>query len=74
VPLGEPLKILIGPLTIWCMREKNELRISWRSQEEINGSYNTPLPEKMEWKRWVFKQRNPRIAIKPVFPDRPVLI
>jgi hypothetical protein len=32
------------------------------------------LPANLEWQRWAYRQKNPRIEINPVFPDRPVLV
>lgn len=74
IPQDEPLKVTIGPLTIWCIRENKELRIAWNRCKEIGEVDDAQLPEKLEWQRWAFKQKNPSIELKPVFPDRPILI
>jgi hypothetical protein len=68
------LKLKIGPLIIWAFREKQELRIAWEQISDDANSIGTELPEPDSWQRWAFKQKNPRIEIKPVFPDRPVLV
>jgi len=74
VPKDNPLKISIGPLNIWCITEKKELRIAWNYTDYNSGSGNPALPEETVWQRWAFKNQNPRIELKPVFPDRPILV
>ena len=74
VPQDEPLRITIGPLSIWCLKRKKELCLAWRNCEDTDELDRDQAPKAKEWQRWAVKQINPRIEIKPVFPDRPVLI
>jgi hypothetical protein len=74
VPENEPLKITIGPLAIWCIKVDRELRLAWKRHDQNRDTDDSNLPEELEWQRWAFSQKKPRIEIKPVFPDRPVLV
>jgi len=74
VPQDTPLQITIGPLTIWCIREQKELRLAWKNYDNTDSFDKVKLPDNANWQRWAFNQENPRIEIKPVFPDRPVVV
>lgn len=61
----------IGDLRVWCYRDKNELKIAFDHLASENGS---ELPENITWHRWSYKSEKPLLHLKPIFPDRPVVV
>jgi hypothetical protein len=75
VPADQPLFLKIGPLKMWIISEHKELRMAWKRVDENSGESNSETePDLSEWHRWAFKNKNPKIRLNPVLPDRPVLI
>ncbi len=73
IPLDEIQTRSIGPLKIWFTRDEYELRIAC-SYTADESSDTSELPEGLEWQRWAFKQKTPKLIFRPVFPDRPVVV
>ncbi len=87
VPLGDFTRFRIGPLEIaWCW-VANELRISTRDLgaeglalvREAGLDRPAPIapgpaPTEPIWTRWVVPQTSSRVSVRPVFPDRPLIL
>lgn len=61
----------IGELRLWCMRDNQELKIAYTHGGEEDGA---EIPQEINWHRWSFKTQSPLLELKPIFPDRPVLV
>ncbi len=73
----KPLFWKIGSLQMWCIRDRNEIKIATKHDQEIlkkEPDGEKDLPESIVWNRWAVKQDRIKIRLKPVFPDRPVVI
>lgn len=69
----------IGPLDLWIIREPNEWKIGWLYHQRLESRLLiNKKPElkniKMDWKRWIAGEKFQKITLKPVFPDRSVIV
>lgn len=75
----------LGPLRIWLRKERNEMRISesrlsaeemlnegW--EQEVESLHPAEEPDKGPWKRWIVEEKENKIKLLPVMPDRPVVV
>lgn len=73
IPIDEIQSFRIGPLNIWFTRDAHELRIAYNHIED-DQQISSKMPEDLDWQRWAFKQKTPKLIFRPVFPDRPVVV
>lgn len=68
----------IGPLDLWVRRDSHEWSVASRRdpQEEEDRSSAGPaaFPKDLDYRRWNAGVLGNEISLKPVFPDRPVVI
>lgn len=70
IPQTDTLKLTFGDLHIWLKRSSDELWITYQ-HSEINQTMDE---NDLNWHRWVVKNKEPIIEIKPAFPDYPVVV
>lgn len=65
----------VGELHIWLKYQNEEIWIAQAYNDEIKrkGSLDQP-PKDTEWSRWAHKNGSTEVAIKPVFPDKPLVV
>lgn len=70
---GQVERVDVGPLTLWLRGVPNEIWISHarpdRSRPAADGA-----PDDAEWSRWALAERPHRLRLRPVFPDRPLVL
>lgn len=69
---GETSQIVIGPLTLWFRRVKNELWMTLHRSD--NGSSDPTPPPDVEWGRWALGDIPVTIRLRPVLPDRLLVV
>ena len=75
----------LGPLQIWLLRDRHELKLfdSRLSEEEIINqeweNISIPLeicekPDTENWNRWILSPEDAAIKFTPIMPDRPIVV
>jgi len=65
----------IGELKIWCRFMQEEIQIAYQhGSGDSEPAPPQPPPESIAWSRWPFKNENRAIQLKPLLPDRAVVI
>ena len=70
---GETRRIDVGPLAVWLRSVENELWLAHAGRGENDGPLPEP-PADIEWRRWALPEGAHRIRIRPVLPDRPLVV
>jgi hypothetical protein len=68
-----PERVNVGPLTLWLRSEHNEIWVAHHHQSEKGGPPDEQ-PDDAEWSRWALVNRPHRLRLRPVFPDRPLVV
>ncbi len=64
-----------GPLTLWLICQYGELWVAWGYPDQTTSEKpEKPDPEDDDWQRFTFDKSDKELIIKPVFPDRPVVL
>lgn len=66
-------RVDVGPLTLWLRSVQNEIWVAHRVGVE-EGNPLDEEPEESEWSRWALADRPHRLRLRPVFPDRPLVV
>lgn len=66
-------RVDVGPLTLWLRSLHNEIWVAHRQQGEQTGPPDEK-PDEMDWSRWALVDRPHRLRLRPVFPDRPLVV
>jgi len=61
-----------GQLHVWLEQGVNEIRLTHKHQDA--AAVTSGLPVDADWTRWAFDNGQNIITIKPVFPDRAIVI
>jgi hypothetical protein len=68
----------IGPLDLWISREHSEWKIAWDYQKNESRLQFSKKPErdqrKLDWKRWIASSESDEICLKPLFPNRSIVV
>lgn len=68
----------IGPLDLWISHEPNEWKIAWKYvkvESRLKFDKKPAQPQqKLDWKRWVDSSGCCDVVLKPLFPDRSVVV
>lgn len=67
-----------GPLTLRFRRDRDESWIAWARDDSAEADSQpaelTEEPAEPEWQRWVARERDGPLAIKPALPDRTLVV
>lgn len=74
IPLNKTISWSIGDLNIWCIQEVNELKIAYQHLCVKKRKSVLNIPEDINWNRWALSDKETKIRITPVMPDRPVVV
>lgn len=78
LPNDQDGHLMFGPLDLWIHRRPGEWRMAYREdagQETRPGRWDaTPAPEDAEWERWVTGNGATTLILRPVTPDRAVVV
>lgn len=66
-------RVDVGPLTLWLRSVHNEIWVAHRHQGE-RGEAPDEQPDDVDWSRWALVDRPHRLRLRPVFPDRPLVV
>ncbi len=75
---GQALYWKIGPLQLWIRRSEVETCIY--HEESPEETFDTVVrgeehpPEDIKWHRWALGDKSPPLILRPVMPDRPVVV
>lgn len=69
----------VGPLKIWLQKRKNEWLIAWYRDIEdkeslLANAFKTLEDSSLEWHRWVLGKNTKTVILKPIMPDRAVVV
>lgn len=71
--LGETQRLVVGPLVLWIRRTENEIWLAHGYVEPDESVPDEPDVDE-EWSRWAMKGEPQHLRIRPVFPDRPLVV
>lgn len=76
LPVDDLCRWSLGPLRLFCLRTRNELRVAFeyapgdREHEEAS----TPPVDELPWSRWAIERQSWKIRFSPVLPNLPVVM
>lgn len=82
LPDDSTLALRLGARDLWLRRRKSEIQISERDRGRDSGDLGTwgygssprePEPD-AEWSRWATPGTEREVALRPILPDRPVVL
>lgn len=65
----------IGHVSLWARRQGNEIFVAHKYENgNMRGSVSKKPPADISWIRWTFSKEVSALKIRPVFPDRPIVV
>ncbi len=76
--LGTILHWQIGTLRLWALKSEQELCLYHEECDDeaapLVCAGKEPLPDDVKWHRWALKGHTNKMVLKPVMPDKPVVV